>query len=101
MKKIPESFTLGSFTFKVHVVSEEEMSKVLDGYQAYGVLLTDQLTIYLQKPDRKLKKSIVMQTFWHEFSHAVLWVMNHKDYSNEKVVDQLGHMLKQFHDTKS
>lgn len=100
MKKIPESFSLGGFTFKVHVVPEDELTKLTDGESAYGVFFPERLAIYLQVPDRKLKKSVIIQTFWHEFSHAVLWVMNHKDYSNEKVVDQLGHMLKQFHDSK-
>ncbi len=101
MKKIPSSFALGSFTFKVHVVPEDELNKILGGEQAYGVFFPERLAIYLQEPTRKLKKAVIMQTFWHEFAHAVMWVMNHKDYSNEKVVDQLGHMLKQFHDTKS
>ena len=100
MKKIPTSFSLGGFTFQVHLVPEDELTKLIDGEAAYGVFFPERLAIYLQKPDRKLKASIIIQTFWHEFAHAVLWVMNHKDYSNEKVVDQLGHMLKQFHDSK-
>lgn len=100
MKKIPSSFTLGSFTFKVHVVPEDELNQHTDGDCCYGVFIPEQLAIYLQEPKGKLERAVIMQTFWHEMAHALLWVINHKDYSNEKVVDQMGHMLKQFHDTK-
>jgi hypothetical protein len=43
--------------------------------------------------------ALAKQSFFHELSHAMFWTMSHKDYSNEKVVDQLGHVLKQFVDT--
>lgn len=82
------------------MVTEEELLKVSGGITCYGIFFPDQLTIYLQKPSRQLKKSVVLQTFWHEFSHAMLWVMNHKDWSREPVIDQMGHMLHQFHSTK-
>lgn len=62
---------------------------------AYGLFMPDRLAIYLQKPDRALKPSIVKQTFWHEFAHALLWVLNDKRQADEKHIDQLGHYLHQ------
>jgi hypothetical protein len=99
--KIPTSFKLGGHTLTVKMVTEDEIFKIARDNHVYGIFIPDSLTIYLQKPTRRLKASVVQQTFWHELSHAILWVMNHKDYSNEKMVDQMGHLLHQFHQTKS
>jgi len=82
MKRIPKSFQLGGHTIKVeYVADEDEMLKHTNGHPAYGVFLPDTRPI------------------WHEFSHALLWVLGHKDWTNEKVVDPMGHLLKQFNDT--
>lgn len=99
MKRIPSSFQIGSHRFTVKRVSEEEMLQKCGGEEAYGLFLPDTLTIYVVKSSRKLKHSIAIHTFWHEFSHALLWTLSHKDYNNEKTVDLMGHALKQFHDT--
>jgi hypothetical protein len=99
MKRIPKAFRIGAHKFTVKMVDEDEMDRVTEDEACYGMFDSDTLTIYLLKPTRKLKRSVVLQTFWHEFSHALLWVMSHKDFSNETVVDAMGHHLKQAHDT--
>ncbi len=77
----------------------EEMVRLTGGQEAYGYFHPDTLSIYILAPTRKLKSSVVMQSFWHEFAHACLWVAHHKAYTDEKLVDSLGHQMKQFHDT--
>lgn len=99
MKRLPKSFSLGGNKFTVKTVTPEQMLKLCGGTEAYGLFVPDQCAIYIMVDGRKIKKSVVMQTFWHEFSHALLWSMSHKDYANEKVVDHMGHMLKQLYDT--
>lgn len=98
MRRIPESFQCGSLTFKVRRVSSEELEK-LAGTPAYGVILYDSQEIFIQKAGKTCSAALAWQSFFHEYAHALLWVMNHRDKTNEKVVDQLGHVLKQFHDT--
>jgi hypothetical protein len=104
MKRIPKSFTLGGFTFTVKLVTAEELQKqsklagVEDG-EAYGLCVPDTLTIYLLGATKRLNKAVRLQTFWHEFYHAFLWVIGHRDSDNEKVVDACGHHMKQFFDT--
>lgn len=93
MKRVPTSFQLGGHTFIVKLVSEDELNERA-GAPAYGLFVPDELTIYLQKPTRRLKRSLVLQTFWHEFFHAMFWVANHQ-WTNEKLVDQCGHLLHQ------
>jgi hypothetical protein len=99
MRRIPSSFQLGSHTFTVKKISLEEMVKLTGGQEAYGYFHPDTLSIYVLAPTRRLKRSVAMQAFWHEVAHAILWVANHKSYTDEKFVDSIGHQLKQFHDT--
>lgn len=94
MKRIPASFQLGGHTFIVKTVSEEEMF-ARSGKPAYGLFVPDELAIYVLPASRKLKKSVILQTFWHEFFHAALWIANHR-WTDEKLVDQCGHLLHQF-----
>jgi len=94
MKRIPKSFQLGGHTFTVKLITEEAMLEKTGGKPAYGLFLPDELAIYLLEPSRRLKKSVVLQTFWHEFFHAMFWVANHQ-WTNEKLVDQCGHLTYQ------
>jgi len=98
MRRIPESFQCGSLTFTVKRVSAEELEKRA-GTPAYGLILYDSQEIYIQKAGKGCSVALAWQSFFHEYAHALLWVMNHRDKCNEKVVDQLGHALKQLHDT--
>jgi len=94
MKRIPKSFQLAGLTFTVGFLDEEEMLAKTDGIPAYGVFIPNELAIYLRPPSRKLKKEIVLQTFWHEYFHAMFWVANHR-WRDEKLVDQCGHLTYQ------
>jgi hypothetical protein len=98
MKRIPASFQIGSLTFKVTRVSAEEMEKRA-GIPAYGLFLPDSQEILVHTAGKDCSAALASQAFYHELGHAILWVMSHKDQKNEKVVDHLGHILKQFADT--
>lgn len=94
MKRVPKSFTLAGHRFSVEYIDEETMLRKSGGIPAYGLFVPDQLTIFLLTPGRKLKRSVVLQTFFHELFHAMFWVANHK-WLDEKLVDQCGHLLHQ------
>lgn len=98
MKRIPKSFRIGSHKFEVVRLPSEQLD-ALAGTSVYALFVPDRLTVYVQEKSKSIKQSVLLQSFWHEYGHAVLWVMNHRDWTNEKVVDQLGHHLKQFHET--
>lgn len=98
MKRIPKTFRLGSHKFDVIRLPADELER-LAGTPVYALFIPDRLVVYVQTKDKSIKQSVLIQSFWHEVSHALLWVQSHKDFTNEKVVDQLGHALKQFHDT--
>ena len=101
MKKIPSSFQLGSYTITVLMLDEEQFVKKTGG-GCYGMFDPNSLTIYLCKPPPRNKgaKQIAYQTFWHEYTHALLWAsVRPKLYTDEKLVDQLGHHLAQLHTT--
>lgn len=93
MKRIPKAFWLAGHRFSVLLVDGEELERRA-GKPAYGLFVPDELTIYLHRPSKKLKTSIVLQTFYHELFHALFWVANHQ-WGNEKLVDQCGHLLHQ------
>lgn len=104
MRRIPKQFTIGGHTFNVTFITDKEMKAKCKaaGYpegkrDAYGLFLPDRLQIYIQKPCRTLKRSVVFQSFWHEFAHAMLWVMSDKKGDDEDYVDQLGHHFHQAH----
>lgn len=94
MKRIPKAFKLAGHRFTVKTIDEETMLRLTGGKAAYGLFVPDDLAIYLLPATRKLKRSIVLQTFYHELFHAVFWVANHK-WMDEKLVDQCGHLIHQ------
>ncbi len=98
--KIPTSFQLGAHTFKVTVVTEEQMLKRLGGKAAYAVFFPDSQEILVLERTRGLSESLRAQSFYHELSHALLWTANSRDYDNERVVDAMGHALVQYLNTK-
>lgn len=94
MKGVPKSFALAGHRFDVKFVDEEAMLKMTGGIDAYGLFVPGELTIYLLAPSKQLKKSVVLQTFYHELFHAIFWVANH-EWTDEKLVDVCGHLLHQ------
>jgi len=97
MKKIPTSFQLGAYEIKVVMLSADEMERKCG--DMYGQFDPGNLTIYLMRPDKTTKLAVIKQTFWHEYAHAMLWVADPKRYTNEKLVENLGHLLAQLHNT--
>jgi hypothetical protein len=95
VKRIPTSFQLGAYTIQVKLLDAEAMEAKTGGLEVYGLFAPEELTIYLEKPSRSLKKAIIVQTFWHEYFHAMFWVAGHKDQYNEQVVDRCGHLTYQ------
>lgn len=98
MKRVPKSFVIGAFTFTVVRASKESLEQIA-GQPVYAVFLPELLQIFVVKKTPRIQQSVILQSFWHEFGHAVLWCMNHRDWKNERTVDQLGHNLAQFHAT--
>jgi hypothetical protein len=98
VKRIPSRFQVGSLVFKVTRVTLDEMERRA-GAPAYGLFIPDSQEILILHAGKGCSAALANQAFFHELSHAIFWTMNHKDFNNEKVVDQLGHILKQFVDT--
>jgi hypothetical protein len=98
MKRIPAKFQIGSLVFKVTRVTLDEMERRA-GSAAYGLFIPDSQEILILHAGKEYSAALAKQAFFHELGHAIFWTMNHKDFHNEKAVDQLGHILKQFVDT--
>ncbi len=99
--RIPSQVTLGSHTFKIHRASEEALAAKA-GAPAYGLFLPESQEIWVVEQKRGgPNASLCLQTYYHELTHAILWTVGHKDWTNEKVVDALGHVLKQAAETSA
>lgn len=99
--KIPSAVTLGSHRFTVRRLSPAALERAV-GCPAYGAFLPESQEILVTERGPKKagpSSSLCIQTYYHELAHAMLWTLGHKDYANEKVIDQLGHLLKQSQET--
>ena len=95
MKKIPKHFRLGAHEITVKVVSAAEMAQ-LDEDAPLGLWVAQELTIYVQKAHRGLRKEVQLHTFWHEYYHAMFWCLGRMDASDDEIlVDQCGLMTMQ------
>lgn len=91
MRRIPKSFQLMGHTINVQVIDKKDW-KIED---ASGYFDPDKNQILLLKQPR----TQLRHTYWHEVTHAILYVMGHKLYGNESFVDQVGGLLAQIMDT--
>lgn len=91
MKRIPKSFKLMGHTITVQVIHRSNW----EIEEASGYFDPDKNEILLLRQPR----TIVLHTFYHEVTHAILYVMGHKLYGNESFVDQVGGLLAQLMDT--
>lgn len=91
MKRIPKSFRLMGHTITVTVIPRNRWTFT----DCVGFFDPTNNTISLMKQDR----SILLHTCWHEITHAILHAMNHKLYSNEAFVDQMGGLIAQILDS--
>lgn len=95
MRTIPKKFDLMGHTIEVHY-----SPTLVDDFDAYGISIFARNTIMLQTPNRKYTRSHIMQTFWHEVSHFMMYYMGEEDLNhNEKFVDLLGQCLHQVNKT--
>jgi hypothetical protein len=103
MKRIPKSFQLLGHTVTVRIVSkrdwealieevddEENMDEADVGYWIPG----DDLIVIKRQP-----KAMMLHTFYHELTHAVLYYMNSPLWTDEIHVDNFGGLLAQAMDT--
>ncbi len=85
---IPKSFQLCGHQIAVRIVPKPKWQYKGDvGFWDYANLRID--LVAGQQP------SVVMQTFCHEWAHAMLEMMAHPLARDERFVDQLGHLLQQ------
>jgi len=93
---IPKHFDL--FGQRITVEVAEDFSK---DHGCYGKWYPSQNLIVLQAPDDGHADDVILQTFWHEATHAALDVLGYGDWSeNETVVEQLGQAIYQILKTK-
>ena len=103
MKRIPKSFKLFGHTIKVAVISKTNWGPLIDGITKEEgcsetcVGLFDPATnaIYLVRQPR----SQLSHSLWHETTHAILYYLNHKLYSNEQFVDTVAGCIAQVIET--
>lgn len=90
MKRIPRSFRLGAHEITVKIVSAAEMA-LHDADEPLGLWVPQELTIYIQKAHRGLRKEVQLHTFWHEYFHALFWCLGRMTESGDEIlVDQCG-----------
>jgi hypothetical protein len=89
--KIPTKFTIGKHTYKV------EVHKHIPGTDSMGQIKYNQRIVqiathstYNSKPHPKRE---VIDTFWHEVTHAILKDMGHDLESNERFVNAFADRL--------
>lgn len=99
MKRLPrEAFTFELGGNKWTTIWSDTL---LEEQKCYGITHYDTNTIVLQRPIAgKYKMQNVMQVWWHEYFHAAFMTLNHLKLSrDEKLVDQMGHLMTQFFKT--
>jgi hypothetical protein len=92
--KIPKHFRLYNHTIRVTVVSRKDWEVLAEEYDienAVGVWRSGDQAIALLKQE----KSMMLHTYCHELTHAILDTMNDKLSNNEKWVDQFAGLLAQ------
>jgi len=96
--KIPKEFQLFGQVIRVefdHKLNFEENCIGQCRYRENKILLCPSTKDYPISKDQQL------QTFFHELVHYMFFLLNENELrDNEKIVDQLGHLIQQFHKTK-
>ncbi|MBH1451087.1 hypothetical protein I5U35_02400 [Stenotrophomonas maltophilia] len=88
--RVPKRFRLGPHEIEVQFLLQSEINDKAGG-SVLGLWVPGELTIYLAKPSKTLKKEVQLHTFWHEYFHALYWCLGRMDESADEVlVDQCG-----------
>lgn len=98
MRKIPSSFQLLGHTITVEM--REDLQEQAD---CWGRWTPHKHLIELQVPDKKngITYSFIVQTFWHEVTHAILDNVGQSELSgDEGLVDLIGQCIYQVLKTK-
>ena len=81
--KLPKTIRVGRRLYKIN-----QLKKLDDGVMGevdYDLKQID-IATHSSLSGRRFKREEVMDTFWHELTHAILKDMNHPYESNEKFV---------------
>ncbi len=95
--KIPKTFKLFGTTYKVVFNNER-----LNDRQEYGLCdySKSEITLSTTEGTTELSEDKIMDTYYHERTHAILDMMNERDLSaNEKFVDVFSKLLRQADET--
>jgi len=81
--KLPKKIRVGKRLYTVN-----QVKKITDGIMGEVDYNRKQIDIatHSSMSGRRFKREEVMDTFWHELTHAILEDMNHPYESNEKFV---------------
>lgn len=95
--KIPKKFKLFGTTYKVIWNNKRMNDKEVYGLSDYS---RSEITLSTTIGTEKLNEDKIMDTFYHERTHAILDMMNEKELSsNEKFVDVFSKLLRQADET--
>lgn len=98
LDSIPSSFKLNNKTITVTFDNEYCISENLFGECDFT---TRNITLSTRLKDRKLKKSEIEKTFYHELCHAMLDACGRHNLKwNEDFVESLGQLLYEYLHTK-
>ncbi len=91
MKSIPKRFSL--FGQSIEVRLDPAFTKE---HECFGKWFPAQNLIVLQSPDSDHADDVILQTFWHEATHAMLDLLGYGEWSeNERFVEQMGQCIYQ------
>lgn len=95
--KIPKQFELAGQTIKTKVSPSIET----EGAVGLSKFHQNEIRVRTKLDGEDITHDVQAQTFFHELSHFILYVMNeHELNANEKFVDNLGQFLYQYEKSK-
>ena len=91
MRVIPKHFDILGQRITV-----EQLPSFSRDHECYGKWIAAKNLIQLQEVDENHSPDVILQTFWHEATHAMLDILGYGSWSeNEVVVEQLGQCIYQ------
>lgn len=87
--KLPKKVWIGTYEFTIHVVDRNHdklKSKGADDPDADGITTFAGQTIHIAND---MTASLVLETVWHEITHAINWVNDIEDGADEEMICNL------------